>query len=123
MFDTDADEQIYSEGEVEQTSHEYREAAIKSLVFMQGAIQFLRDSKTPSELAMRLDLVSYTFCLPAVAGLSMEELGKPHNRGRQSISNQLLTFQRQYNIPAAISQKCAEARPVYHKARLNKITA
>ena len=119
QMDLDEDSTEATEEEADELTNEYREAAQLALVFMQKTIGYLRDSRTPKELAMRLDLVSYTLCIPTVAGMSMEELGKAHNRGRQSISNQLLAFQRGNGIPAAIAQKSIESRPAYREARLN----
>ena len=107
---------------LENKSTEYREAACKFIACMIGTIEFLRSARNSREAAIRLDLVSYQFNHPDVAGKSLNELGKPHSVTRANMSKHLLNYQRANNLPPVEGQKSVKNRKAYHDTREGQLS-
>jgi hypothetical protein len=97
--------------------NEYREASQKMLSVIIGAINFVRNSRTSTEMRYRVDIMGYIFGLPGLAGLSEEAVGMLHGKTRASVSHEILEFQRRNGLQELFAQKKAASRKAYHKTR------
>jgi hypothetical protein len=107
--------------ESEQTKNEYREASQKMLSVIIGAINFVRNSRTSTEMRFRVDLMGYIFGLPGLAGLSEEAVGLLHKKTRASVSHEILEFQRRNGLQELFAQKKAASRKAYHQTRKSQL--
>jgi hypothetical protein len=106
----------------EATRNEYREASQKMLSVILGAITFIRDSRTATELRFRIDLLGYIFGLPELANLSEDAVGLRHNKTRAAVSHEILKFQRRNGLQELFAQKKSSSRKAYHKTRKAQLT-
>lgn len=99
----------------------YREAAIKSIVFMHGVMAFIHEARSPQEQAIRLWVVSSTISHPACQGRSDSDLANMCDTTRANFSKHKLAFQRRNSLPPNLSQKSVEARKSYRQARISQL--
>jgi hypothetical protein len=107
--------------ESEQTKNEYREASQKMLSVIIGAIDFVRGSRSATEMRFRIDLLGYIFGLPELAGLSEDAVGLRHNKTRAAVSNEIVKFQRRNGLQELFAQKKAASRKAYHTTRKSQL--
>ena len=111
--------------ESEQTKNEYREASQRMLVFMFDAINFIRDSKSATEMRFRVDLFGYFLGLPQLAALSEDDIGLRYDKTRAAVSNELLKFQRRNQVNGVFqelfAQKKTQSRKAYQQTRKKQL--
>lgn len=101
---------------------EYREAAIKSLAFLRGVIQYLHDAKTDRERGVRLWAISLALGHPATGGRSQAAVASALGVTRAALSKHIVTFERGHNLPPAFGQKSEAARKVYSQTRKSQLS-
>jgi len=97
--------------------NEYREASQRMLSVIIGVVNFVRNSRTTTEMRYRIDLMGYIFGLPGLAELSEEAVGLLHKKTRASVSHEILEFQRRNGLQELFAQKKATSRKAYHQTR------
>jgi hypothetical protein len=105
----------------EATRNEYREASQKMLSVIIGAINFVRNSRSATEMRYRVDIMGYIFGLPGLAGLSEESIGLLHGKTRASVSHEIVEFQRRNGLQELFVQKKAASRKAYHQTRKKQL--
>jgi len=112
----DLRDELYDES---QSPNHYREAAQKALAVLWGAIGFIRER--PRQAVFLLDILAHTVAHPAMAGVTLDEIGYRHGRTRAAASAASLKLQRSINLPETFAQKSKATRRGYSRARQNKL--
>lgn len=99
-----------------------REAGMRYIAFMWGALNYIHEAKGAGEMAIRLWAVSAALDHPACGGRPHSEIAANLGTTRANLSKHIVAFERQNALPPTSSQKSEEARASYSVARKKQLT-
>ena len=105
----------------EEQTNEYREAALRFIVFMHSSFTFIKAARTLEERDLRTSVVMSALDHPDYAGNTDTELAARAGTSRANWSKHKLAYERQNSLPPTSSQKSVEARSAYRETRISQL--